>query len=114
MKNKIFLLIVLLISLVNVCQGQVKYYYATGELKEEGLLDDKGKKTGMWKLFYPSGKINAEEIYKNGKRDGLIKTYGFEGTLQTVEHWKAGIQEDSTWEYYANGQVKRKGIFKDG
>jgi len=115
MKSRKLVVLIFLISLATLCKGQVKkFYYSTGELKEEGAFDDKGKKTGAWKLFYPNGKINAEEFYKNGRRDGIIKTYGFEGTLQTVENWRAGIQEDSTWEYHSNGQVKRKGVFKDG
>jgi antitoxin component YwqK of YwqJK toxin-antitoxin module len=57
------------------------------KLKYVGAYDDNGDRTGLWKLFMPTGEgyISSQGYYKNGKRVG---------------HWKY---------YYSNGYVKAEG-----
>lgn len=45
------------------------------------------EKTGLWKEFSTSGVVREEGIYKNGKRDGIFKTYKYNGELQDLKKY---------------------------
>lgn len=61
--------------------GDWKFYYASGKLEQEGRYDKKGRAQGAWKWYYESGKLWREENYLNGKREGELKDYDEEGNL---------------------------------
>lgn len=64
-----------------------KQYYDDGVLAIEGRLDEKGKRTGTWKSFYPTGPLHSEGNYSDGQKHG---------------DWNF---------YYINGNLKSKGFF---
>jgi len=90
-----------------------KEYYQDGKLKAEGALVS-GQKKGLWKYYYPNQVLSAEEFYKEDLLDGKRKTFDFEGKLQTLENWVDGVEEDSSFSYYPNGIVHRKGAYRNG
>jgi membrane associated rhomboid family serine protease/antitoxin component YwqK of YwqJK toxin-antitoxin module len=45
--------------------GTIKEYYASGTLKEEGLILN-GKRNGTWTGWYPDGEMHYREDYNNG------------------------------------------------
>ena len=57
----------------------------------------KGLKTGEWKFYYPSGKLMAIEMYKEGMLHGKSTAYFPDGAIASVENWQDDLQEDSAW-----------------
>jgi antitoxin component YwqK of YwqJK toxin-antitoxin module len=74
-------------------------YYHDGYLtdKEEiNRADKNGLKQGVWKEFYPDGKIKTERTYRNDMLDGLYKEFNPKGNLVMVLKYVGGqvIAED--------------------
>jgi len=53
-------------------------------------------KIGVWKEFYPNGKIKREQNYKFGKLHGLVKKYDLSGELTNVFRYEDGILRDTS------------------
>ncbi|HEX8546091.1 MAG TPA: toxin-antitoxin system YwqK family antitoxin, partial [Cytophagaceae bacterium] len=90
-----------------------KEYYPDSTIKSEGLLVE-GKKEGVWKFYYPDQILMAKENYRQDNLDGGSEYFDFQGHLSQRGTWKAGIEVDSSFQYFPNGLIKRKGIFSDG
>jgi len=85
------------------------------EKKELGYVEgEKEPFTGIAKEYYPSGKIETESFYANGKLNGLIKTYFEDGTIRTEIYYKNGELDGLAKEYYGNGQVFIQESYKNG
>ncbi len=77
----------------------VKIYDDNGYLKGEGMFDKHGRKTGIWKEFYPTGELKAEGKYKKGKRTGLWKFYYKDGKIEQTGYYYKG-KPHKRWKYY--------------
>lgn len=49
--------------------------------EEINRCNNKNQKNGVWKNFYPDGKVKEERTYLDGKLNGYVKQYNFEGYL---------------------------------
>jgi predicted small lipoprotein YifL len=104
------LLLILAIAFVTACGGK-------GPAKKESVapadsitVPDTGY-TGIKK--YMSGKFLVKEItFKNGVKDGLMKTYYVTGELRHTFWYENGLREDSSIWYYQEGQKFRVTPFK--
>ncbi len=54
-------------------------------------LADEAIKDGVKKEYYPSGKIESEQSYRNGKQDGTGLSYYEDGKFSGEWYWKDGI-----------------------
>ncbi|MFH2144104.1 MAG: toxin-antitoxin system YwqK family antitoxin [Bacteroidota bacterium] len=80
-------------------QGYWIIYDASNSFKlEEGKFLD-NRKTGLWKVYYPEGKIKSEIPYINGKPDGYAKIYYENGNLSEEGIWK-GTKWVGEYKYY--------------
>ena len=61
-----------------------------------------------------SQKKYSEEYYKNGKLDGLQKTWYETGELLSESNFKNGLLHGESTNWYKNGQKKSKGIYVHG
>ena len=61
-----------------------------------------------------NGQLIDEDNYKDGKRDGLCKSWYKNGQLKDDGNYKDGKREGLWKSYYENGQLKDEGNFKDG
>ena len=52
-------------------------------------------KYGVWKQFYPNGKIKLEENYKLGVLHGIVKTYDLSGELLKAYRYENGVLKDT-------------------
>lgn len=100
--------------------------YKAGFIKNTERInrtDINGLKQGVWKDFWPNGKVKNEGRYVNGVKDGYFKEYNEFGNLVNVTKWSMGqlvknppelakIETKTT--YYPNGKVKVVGNYKDG
>ncbi len=103
----------------------------TRSIDRINYLDNKNKKHGLWRWFYPQEETNYEiplvrkfeGKYKNGKRNGYFKTFDKNGNLTLTEKYENDVlienpEElvtlDIKKEYYPDGKVKIEAGFKNG
>jgi antitoxin component YwqK of YwqJK toxin-antitoxin module len=86
--------------------------YAPDAIVEEGNFD-KNRKTGLWKKYYPSGKLKSEIVFANGKANGDYKTYFENGQLEESGTWKLGKNTGKFEMYYPNGQLRIDKTFNE-
>jgi antitoxin component YwqK of YwqJK toxin-antitoxin module len=94
------------------------FYHADGLAKASQGRFIKKKKDGNWKLWNESGKLIADENFKDSLLDGTCKYFFDGGQLLKVETYKIGRLEGAFTEYYENGKKKAEGSYsadeKDG
>lgn len=97
-----------------------------------------GKEHGVWRKFYPSGKLKEERFFKNGKKvdaliawwengnkqlyyffvddeyEGTCKEWNVEGRLVKVMNYKKGHEDGPQQWWYDNGKVKANYVIQDG
>jgi antitoxin component YwqK of YwqJK toxin-antitoxin module len=96
--------------------GQVEkaYVFRKGVIIGEGVFTDAGEKEGLWKEYYPDGKLKATGVYNKDEREGVWKFYYPSGQLEQVGAYLNG-EPDSVWKWYhANGQLMREENFYNG
>ena len=91
--------------------------------KEFNRFDANGKKTGVWRSFFPNGTIESEVAYKDGNKSGLSKTYNKKGKLIDLQKMKgdtiAGHSNELVIielykDFYENGKIKLVGGLDNG
>ncbi len=99
------------------------YWIITGSMsKEKGYKPDakveegeyvRSRKTGLWKKYWPNGKLKSEITYVRGRPNGDYVTYFENGNIQEKSSW-GGNKQTGTYEmYYENGQLMKKKEFSD-
>ena len=64
--------------------------------KEEiNRFDSDGKKDGVWKEYYASGKTKLEQTFFHGEKDGISKKYDKKGKLQDLESYDKGKRKSN-------------------
>jgi antitoxin component YwqK of YwqJK toxin-antitoxin module len=85
--------------------------------------NSQGHKEGLWQTFYPSGTVQWEGNYIDGKREGYFKTYTDNGSLKTIDKYINDIHQlnapelaklEVKTDYFPDGKVKSSGPYKDG
>jgi antitoxin component YwqK of YwqJK toxin-antitoxin module len=97
--------------------GEWKYYYESGELSGIGKFEN-GKLTGERKEYYRNGNLKSSITFVDGNQLGLYEIFLFDGSpSEKGNNGKKGselspyygpIGNWTSWEYYSNGQLKRK------
>lgn len=88
---------------------RVKFYHINGKPQAEGALDDKGRRTGLWKTWYVDGSKQREETWEMACTKG-----GGRPVLKDFSEWDesgklvAKGSEASQWRYsfYPGGSVQ--------
>ncbi|MCG8576249.1 MAG: hypothetical protein MI810_15270 [Flavobacteriales bacterium] len=100
--------------------------YDNGFLKnkeEYNRYDKDGRKTGIWREYFPDGSIKSEGVYKEGEKNGVFKEYNKKGKLVDIKKMKDDTTsmnpEDIVLiklykEYYRDGKVKLIGGYSNG
>jgi len=86
--------------------------YSPDALIEEGEYNA-GRKVGMWKAYYPSGKIKSEITYAMGRPKGPYKTYYENGQVEEQGSWSLNKNQGKFTRYYENGQVQQSFNFDE-
>jgi len=84
--------------------------FAADAVAEEGDYEA-GKKVGIWKQYYPSGKIKSEVEFKNGRPSGTFKNFYENGQVEEEGTWKNNSYQGSFKRYYENGVVAQEKNF---
>ena len=72
--------------------------YIKKVLREERFYLN-GKKHGIFKVYFPSGKVQSESSYKKDKLDGLSNTYFKNGRLKTKEYYIENSEQGTFKKY---------------
>lgn len=69
---------------------------------------------GLSVSYHPNGKVAVEAPYKNGKLDGVFKSYFENGkTWQTIGYLE-GVEEGFSITYFESGSKKIKEVYRGG
>lgn len=78
--------------------------YEPDQVVEEGNYKN-SRKMGLWKRFFPNGKVKDEITYVNSRPSGYYKTYYDNGQVQEEGSWKNNRNTGEFKRYHENGQV---------
>ncbi len=84
--------------------GIIKKYYPNGKLEAEETYKE-GKQEGISKYYFESGGLRAEVNFKNGKENGITRHYNGEGKLTSAWNYENGDLKGRR-EYYENGALE--------
>lgn len=130
---------IILIFMALKSYGQ-RLHYDVKEGDTINVVDKDSLRQGVWRAFYPGGKLKAEVVYKNNKKqgieiqwhnnlsncvkqeayytngvlDGPITTYGKNCKKEMIENYKNGVKEGYEITYHNNGNIKAEGMYKKG
>lgn len=88
--------------------------YRDDILLAEGLYDDRGRKQGEWKYYYPDGTLKAIGDYVDDMRMNQWKYFYEDSTLEQVGRYYYDVP-DGTWRwYFEDGELRKEQEFRDG
>ena len=79
---------------------------------EEGIFNY-GRREGVWKKYYPSGKIKSEIKYVKGSPKGNFTTYYENGQIEEKGSWSAKVYNGKFIRYYENGEIAQVKSFNE-
>lgn len=86
--------------------------YKPDEKVEEGNYKD-NRKEGLWKKYWPGGKIRNEINYTNGKPQGEYKLYFENGNLEEHGFWSNNKNTGEFKRFYTNGKPQQHFLFSE-
>jgi antitoxin component YwqK of YwqJK toxin-antitoxin module len=93
--------------------GRIQKWFPNYKLEYEENYN-MGKREGTQHYFYDSGKKKEEAVYKNGKANGTHKKWNEDGMLIYDFQMSGGEREGKCTEYHANGKLKKSGSYHIG
>jgi len=98
-----------------VYEGEWKYYHKASKTVMTIENYSKGKLEGLRSVFYASGKLAEETIYKNNLKNGPYKRYTETGILIEESSYKNNQYDGlATFRDPDDGNIVSKGKFTDG
>ncbi|MFY9307872.1 MAG: hypothetical protein WAQ28_02365 [Bacteroidia bacterium] len=95
-------------------QGIWKEFYPDGKLKSQGEYLN-SKRIGEWVFYHPNGKVEQKGVYdKKGKAQGVWKWFYESGNILLEENYRNGLVDGMMTEYSDTGKVITKGEYIDG
>ena len=94
--------------------GVWTYYHEDSKQIMTSEFYVKGKLEGVKKVFYPSGKLAQETVYKNGLKEGFDKRYAENGTLTEESNYKNNEFNGIAIFKSPSNVVVAKGLFVKG
>ena len=89
------------------------YYPESGKIFEWTTYH-LGHKWGVWKKYFPDGRLSQEGFYLNDTLMGDFKVFFLNGKLQMKGSYKNGLQNGFWLFYDSTGQIRRKQFFQMG
>jgi len=94
--------------------GVNKNYDRTGKVLITEFYCKDGKMEGLFKTYFANGQLEGEGIIVDRKQEGLWKSYHENGKLKEEVPSKGGKTHGIYKSYYRNGQLKDEVNYKDG
>ena len=81
-----------------VQNGESIERYPNGVIKMQGIMKD-GKRDGLWKSFYNNGSPWSETTFSNGKKNGKTTTW-YTNDIKRYEGFYTDDKESGLWTYW--------------
>jgi antitoxin component YwqK of YwqJK toxin-antitoxin module len=78
--------------------GIYREYYPNGKLFVEGEYN-RGRQHGAWTYYFDNGQVNRKSIFANGQPNGAWDVFRSDGTLTAKRSFKNGVR-DGEWITY--------------
>lgn len=105
----------LIIAPDNLPDGKYVAYFYNDTSKLAFVITYHGhKKNGMEIAYYPDGKINRKQNYKNGILDGEYDFYYRNAQISLQRNYKNGLEDGYDIGYCENGKKSYESKFKNG
>lgn len=98
--NSLFLFIILL------------SFSAQAQSVGTNLKDNQGRKTGVWKGYYPNGSLRYEGQFEEGKPTGIFKFFFNTGEIKSIMKYRSPL-EAYVIHYYSTGDKMAEGKYKN-
>ncbi|WP_413669583.1 hypothetical protein ACEN9X_06285 [Mucilaginibacter sp. Mucisp86] len=89
-------------------------YHTDGYKNAHAYYNAKGELDGPDTIFYPSGKINQINQYKNGVMNGPSVTYFLNGKIKSEINLTDGKHDGYLTTFYQNGNPESEGWLREG
>lgn len=86
--------------------------YKIGSIVEEGKYEN-GRKSGVWKTYYPNGSLKSEITYENSRTNGPYTLYYENGKIEEKGNWARTKNTGNFKRYYPNGELAQDFIFTE-
>ncbi|MCB9173036.1 MAG: toxin-antitoxin system YwqK family antitoxin [Flavobacteriales bacterium] len=86
--------------------------YEPDQVVEEGNYEN-SRKQGLWKNFFPSGKVKSEIAYVNSRPNGTYKTYFENGQVEEEGNWENNRNTGGFKRYHENGKTAQEFVFNE-
>lgn len=86
-------------------------YKPANKVEEGNYIDN--RKDGLWKKYWPGGKLRSEVNYKSGKPLGEYKLYYANGKLEEHSTWSNNKNSGDFKRYYENGNPQQSFLFSE-
>lgn len=109
---KAILILTSLILLV-ACQEpkeRIVSYHENGQLKHE-VPASNGKPNGVAKVYYPNGKLEALNEWKDGELHGESRTFYESGRIKSKGNTYKGVVVDTAFIYWENGNLQQIALY---
>ena len=93
--------------------GVCREFYINGKPRREDQYIINGPYDGPSMRYFPTGQIESEASFRDGKREGAYKHYFENGQLQWQANYEGGKLQGEAIEYYESGKLKRIATYKD-
>lgn len=95
-------------------EGEWKYYHQGSAVIMTKENYSKGKLEGVRSVFYPSGKLAEEQVYKNNLKNGYYKKYSENGIILEESNYKNDVYDGVAIFKDPDGSIVSKGSFING
>ena len=96
-------------------QMEIRPKYMPMGGKHRNIIDESGRKQGLWKYYSADGILIAEVNYQNGIKHGTsIKYHPLLGVPIEESTYFNGLLDGDYKKYYGTGELKTDGYYKDG
>ncbi len=86
--------------------GKSVEFFEGGEVKRESKSYKDGKLDGVLKTWFENGQLSSEDLYKNGLANGVFKIWRENGQQLAETSWKKDKANGQVKFWYENGQMK--------
>ena len=89
-------------------------YFDRMEKKSSDELYVKGKKEGLWKLYYPNGQVSRIITYTSDKKNGPYKEFFMDGVVKVDAIMKNDEFDGLLTINHPSGKVWQRGVYMNG
>jgi len=91
----------------------VRMFYENGKRAADGLYINQAKDS-VWTYYSEyDGSVRIRESYRDGKLNGMTRSYYPGGEISEEVEWKQGMKDGSWKQYYENGVTRLSGNYKN-